>query len=72
MDVVDQRSQRCDAKTTCHEQDVVPLHVLEREGMAIRAAQPHDIAALHVMERARDITRTTHADLDEAALRRRR
>ena len=72
MDVIDQRSQRRDAKTACHEQNIVPLHILEREGMAIRAAQPHDIATLHVMKRARDITRTTYADLDEAALRRRR
>ena len=71
VDVVDERAQRSDAEAARHQQDVVPLHVLEREASAERAAQAHDVAALHLVQHLGEVAGATHAQLDEAALGRR-
>ncbi len=71
MDVVDERAQRSDAQASRHQQDVVMLHLLEGECLAIRPANADDVAALHLVKPACELARTANAQLDEAALRRR-
>ena len=71
VNVVDKAAKRRDAKAACHEQDVVTAHLLEGKATPERPANTHDVAALHLVERLGEAARTAHAQLDEAALRRR-
>ena len=71
VDVVDKAAKRCDAKAARHEQDVVAAHLLEGKAAPERPADAHDVTALHLVERLGEAARAAHAQLDEAALRRR-
>ena len=53
VDVVDEALERGDAQPAGHEQDVVALHLLEREAAAERPAQSHDVAALALVHAPR-------------------
>ena len=71
VNVVDKAAKRRDAKAARHEQDIVAAHLLEGKTTPERPADAHDVAALHLVERLGETARAAHAQLDEAALRRR-
>ena len=67
VDVVDEAAKRRDAQAAGNQQDIVALHLLEREAAAERPADAHDVAALHLVQRLGEATGAAHAQLDEAA-----
>ena len=62
------RAQGRDAQAAGNQQDIVALHLLEREAAAERPADAHDVAALHLVQRLGEATGAAHAQLDEATL----
>ena len=68
VDVVNEAAKRRDAQTAGNQQDIMALHLLEREAAAERPADAHDVAALHLVQRLGETAGTAHAQLDEATL----
>ena len=68
MDVVDQRTQRCNAQAARNQQHIMAAHLVNRKTAPVRPANANNVAALHLMQLFGELSRATHAQLNEAAL----